>query len=447
MMARVRLAVELVVYNLVLAIFMPVLAAWLAWRLLARGKPIGSWRERFGMVRRLPAGRRPRIWVHAVSAGEMGAAQPVVKALREAFPGAGIGVSTQTAAGMAVAKRTLEGADSLFYLPFEAPDCMGLALWRLRPDLVVVTEKELWPNLLGLARLAGARVLVVNGRVSDRMMRRAKCAPGAVSWLCRLPDRLCVQSEEDERRLRRLGVPRERVAVAGNTKADTLARRDREAEARLADELGAEEGEVWLVAGSTHPGEEEQVVEAFGAIQGEIASARLLLAPRHLERVAAVSAALAERGIQVVRRSDGEAPRRRDAVVILDTMGELRAAYGLGTAGFVGGTLAPIGGHNLMEPVAAGRAALFGPHTANCEDVADLVLAAGVGFRTGGAEELAEAFLRIARDATLRAEVAGRAEALMVAQQGASARCAEAARELVGRELVDRELMGRERAR
>ena len=120
-------------------------------------------------------------------------------------------------------------------------------------------------------------------------------------------------------------------------------------------------------------------------------------------------------------------------MVILDTMGELRAAYGLGTAGFVGGTLAPIGGHNLLEPVAAGRAALFGPHTANCEDVADLVLAAGVGFRTGDAEELAEAFLRIARDEKLRAEVAGRAEALMVEQQGASARCAEAARELVGR--------------
>ncbi|MCJ7822185.1 MAG: 3-deoxy-D-manno-octulosonic acid transferase, partial [Armatimonadetes bacterium] len=397
MMARVRLAVELVVYNLVLAVFMPVLVAWVAWRLVARGKPIGSWRDRFGMVRRLPGGRRPRIWVHAVSAGEMGAAQPVVKALREVFPGAGIGVSTQTAAGMAVAKRSVEGADSLFYLPFEAPDCMGLALWRLRPDLVVVTEKELWPNLLGLARLAGARVLVVNGRVSDRMMRRAKCAPGAVSWLCRLPDRLCVQSEEDERRLRRLGVPRERVSVAGNTKADTLARRDREAEARLAGDLGAGEGEVWLVAGSTHPGEEEQVVEAFGAIQREIASARLLLAPRHLERVAAVSAALAQRGIQVVRRSDGEAPKRRDAVVILDTMGELRAAYGLGTAGVVGGTLAPIGGHYLLEPVAAGRAALFGPHTANCEDVADLVLAAGVGFRTGDAEELAEAFLRIAQ--------------------------------------------------
>jgi 3-deoxy-D-manno-octulosonic-acid transferase len=191
---------------------------------------------------------------------------------------------------------------------------------------------------------------------------------------------------------------------------------------------------VWLVAGSTHPGEEEQVVDAFGVIREEIASARLLLAPRHLERVAAVSAALAQRGIQVVRRSDGEAPRRREAVVILDTMGELRAAYGLGTAGFVGGTLAPIGGHNLLEPVAAGRPALFGPHTANCEDVADLVLAAGVGFRTDGAEELAGEFLRIARDGRLRGEVAGRAEALMAEQQGASARCAAAARELVGRE-------------
>ncbi len=430
MRCKVRLAVELAAYNLVALVFLPVLGVWLGWRLLMRRKPVGSWRERFGMVGRLPAKARPHIWVHAVSAGEMAAATPVVSALREVFPEAAIAVSTQTPAGMAVARRSCRETDCLFYLPFDAPDCMGLALWRLRPELLVVTEKELWPNLLGLARLMGARVMVVNGRVSDRMMGRAGWLPGFVKWLYRLPDLMCVQSEEDGRRLRLLGVPAGRILVAGNTKVDCLSRRDEGAEAELAGDLGVRPDEVWLVAGSTHPGEEETVVEAFRAVCDEIPSARLLVAPRHLERVAEVSVMIAQRGMNVVRRS-GDRVGDEQGVVVLDTMGELRAAYGLATAGFVGGTLAPVGGHNLLEPVAAGRPVLFGPHTENCEDAADLVLNAGVGFRTCGADELATQFLRIARDAHLREKVAARAARLMGEQQGASARCAAAGRGLL----------------
>ncbi len=431
MSARLGLALELVVYNLVLAALLPALAGWLGWRLLVQRKPIGAWRERLGMVRRLPAGPGPRIWLHAVSAGEMGAAKPVVDALREVFPEAGIAVSTQTPTGMAVAKKSCGAADYLFYLPFDWPDCMGLALWRLRPDLLVVMEKELWPNLLGLARLTGMRVLVVNGRVSDRMMRRSRWLPGFVQWLHRLPERMCVQSEEDGRRLNRLGVPRDRVVVAGNTKVDNLAQRDAEGEALLAGELSVAAGEAWLVAGSTHAGEEEALVDAFATIRETIPAARLLLAPRHLEWVAEVSAMVAERGMTVVRRSDGEAGQTPEAVVILDTMGELRAAYGFAAAGYVGGTLVPVGGHNLLEPVAAGRPVLFGPHTEDCADVADLVREAGVGFRVSGAEELAEEFVRIAGDGALRKKVAARAGALMEEQRGAAARCAGEAAKLL----------------
>jgi len=426
----VRLTLALFGYNLLLMAAMPVVVVWLGWRLLVKGKQIGDWGHRFGLVPRLGSERRPRIWVHAVSAGEMAAARPVVAALREALPGAAIGVSTHTDTGMAVARRGCPGADALFYLPFDSPDCMGLALWRLRPDLVVVVEKELWPNLLGLARMSGARVLVVNGRVSDRMVGRARYGWGLVRWLYELPDLLCVQSEEDAARLRRLEVSGRRIVTAGNTKVDTLANRDEEAEARLAEELGVGGEEVWLVAGSTHPREEEEVVEAFRRIRQELPSARLLLAPRHLERAGAVWEMVRGRGLEVARRSEGGAARS-EAVVLLDTMGELRAAYGFATAGFVGGTLVPVGGHNLLEPVASERAVLFGPHTANCADVADLVVEEGVGFRIGDAAELAERFLRIARDGELRGRVACRARALIEAQRGASTRCAAAARALL----------------
>jgi len=333
---------------------------------------------------------------------------------------------------MAVARNTCQ-ADAFFYLPLDSLCTMGWAMRRLRPQLVVITEKELWPNFLGLARLSGARVLVVNGRVSNRMMRRGRWAARLVRWLYRLPDHLCVQSEVDARRLIALGVSRPRITVAGNTKVDAMAQPDEEATRRLASDLAASDDELWLVAGSTHPGEEEAVAEAFRRIREALPGARLLVAPRHLERVAAVSAAIADLGWPVVRRSDG-LPPSPDAIVILDTMGELRAAYGLGIAGFVGGTLVPIGGHNLLEPVAAGRAVLFGPHTESCEDMAELVLTSGVGVRIRNPAELAEAFVHTAMDPARRAEIAAAGRALIARQRGAARRCAEIACELLNPE-------------
>jgi 3-deoxy-D-manno-octulosonic-acid transferase len=430
-----RLALQLLAYDLLLLLAIPAALVWLAWRLLALRKPLGDWRHRLGILPPLPRRASPRIWLHAVSAGEMGAARPVLAALRQAFPDAAIAVSTHTDAGMTVAARSRHLADSLCYLPFDWPDCIALALWRLRPDLLVVVEKELWPNLLGGAKLLSVPVLLVNGRVSDRMVGRAAYARPFVQWLYRLPDALCVQSDQDAERLRRIGVGPERILLAGNTKVDTLADRDADAEALLLRDLGVERDQTWLVAGSTHPGEEEQIVDAFQRIRERLPSARLLIAPRHLERVADLSALLAQRGLDVARRSERPAPRP-GAVVILDTMGELPAAYTFAAAGFVGGTLVPIGGHNLLEPVAAGRAVLFGPHTQNCADVADLVAEAGVGVPVADAESLAAHFLRLAASDRERREIAARAADLMQRQRGAAARCVEAARALLPRESI-----------
>lgn len=426
---RWRLAVELAAYNLLLAALLPAMAGWLLWRFLARRRGLGRWDHRLGFVPRLPAGG-PRVWVHAVSAGEVAAARPVLRALQAALPGARLALSTITAAGMAVARQSCPEAEARFFLPFDLPLCTLRALGRVRPRLVVLAEKELWPNFLGLARLCGARVLVVNGRVSERMMRRARWGEPLVHWLYRLPDHFCVQSPEDARRLRRLGVSAARVTVAGNTKVDALAHRDRPAEERLARELGGGEGEVWLVGGSTHAGEEDALLEAFAALRERLPAARLLLAPRHQERTAAVCARVVERGFPVSRRSEG--PPAGRPVVVLDTMGELRAAYGLPGVAFVGGTLAPVGGHNLLEPVAAGRAVLFGPHTENCPDVADLVVEAGVGFRVEAGRDIAERFLWLAADPERSAEIGRRGAALIARQRGAAARCAEVALRLLG---------------
>ncbi len=456
-----RLALELLIYNLVLLPLLLIAVGWFAWRIIVLHKPIGRLIHRLGFV---PAPSRksgPRIWLHAASAGEMTAARPVLAELRRRFPEAAITLSTHTNTGMEIAQHNCGDADAIFYFTFDLPTTVGLAMLRVRPNLVVIVEKELWPNFLGIAHLFGAKVLAVNGRVSDRMVRRARILPAGVRWLYRLVDAVCVQSEEDRRRLAALGVGdagesrlkpaaptlgvthtgdstlkpavpscQTRVVLAGNTKVDILAARDVAAEDDLRKSLSISDSEVWLVAGSTHPGEEEQIVDAYIEIREMDPSARLLLAPRHLERLPDVSAMLAQRGLQVIRRSEGRHDLS-DAVVVLDTMGELRAAYALATVAFVGGTFVPIGGHNLLEPVAVGIPVLFGPHTENCADMADLVLHSGVGFQVTGTTELAEGFLRLARNSELRGSIAARADELMAAQRGASARCAAMAEELL----------------
>jgi 3-deoxy-D-manno-octulosonic-acid transferase len=443
------LVLRLLIFDLLLLAAVPAIVCWMAWRSLVRRKPMGSWRHRLGLVPRLGSGRGPRIWLHAVSAGEVAAARPVLDSLRATFPSARIAVSTVTTAGMAIARQSCQSADVFCYLPFDAPCCMSRALLRLRPDLVVVTEKELWPNFLGLARLFGARVLVVNGRVSDRTIGRAKWLRGFVTWLYQLPDLLCVQSSQDSKRLLGLGVTPSRVLVAGNTKVDSLSERDARLEAELAADLGIFADDTWLVAGSTHTGEDEAIIDAFGTIRERLPHARLLLAPRHLERVPAVSAMVAQRGFQVVRRSElsrqctaasarrtesgGEGGERAlEAVVILDTIGELRSAYALAAAGFVGGTLVPIGGHNLLEPPAVGRPVIFGPHTSSCSDVAEMVTGEQVGFCVDTAQELAERFVCIVKDSALRSRIGLSAERLMRSQRGAAGRCADAAGALLG---------------
>jgi 3-deoxy-D-manno-octulosonic-acid transferase len=421
---RWRLGLTLLVYNIVLLAALPALALWLVWRTIVRHKPLGSWRHKLGFVPVSPDGAQPRLWLHAVSAGEMSALKPVFEMLRAARPEAHVAISTITPAGMAMAERSCAAAGALFYLPFDWADCVALALWRVRPHLIVVAEKELWPNLLGLARLCGIETLVVNGRVSHRAMARAERLGPLTRWFYRLPSCFCVQSEEDAARLAELGVAADRVVVAGNTKADTLAARDAAAEERLRADLGVRPGAVWLTAGSTHPGEEEIVLDAFRRVREELPEARLLLAPRHLERVPEVCALVAQCRLPVMRRTEGAAA---DAVVVLDTMGELRSAYAVSTVGFVGGTLVPIGGHNLLEPVAAGKAVVFGPYTENCPDVADLVCSAGVGFRVTSAEDMAGTVLRVAADSGLQERLAGAGQALLESQRGASQRCANIA--------------------
>ena len=443
----------LIAYNLTLVALFPILLLWALWR-LARGKSRRGWLQRFGLLggvaRKAVGGtpRRPRIWVHACSVGEVNAARPVIAILREQLPEAAIFLSTITPTGQAQAQRFCPEADAVFYFPLDLLPCMWLALRALKPDLCILTEKELWPNHLALCRKNGIPVVAINAIFSDTIKQRARWFPAFMRWLLGMIGFYSVQSEQDHSRALCLGVSPERIAVDGNTKFDQTVP-EAGKEALLAKALGLQRGAALVVAGSTHAGEEEVVLEAFRRLRRRHPRARLVLAPRHPERAALVATAIEKSGLRWQRRSELgngsrvsglEAANKRNnvdsgAVIILDTVGELTCAYRLGRAAFVGGSLvAHVGGHNPLEATAEGRPAFFGPHMWSKKDIAALLCREQVGFVVKNADELAAGWQRAIEDEAWRAETERLAKETMARNRGASERAAARILDLLARQ-------------
>jgi 3-deoxy-D-manno-octulosonic-acid transferase len=347
-----------------------------------------GWHERLGSVPPTEHGR-PAIWVHGASVGEITALAPIVRSLRREWPSYRLVISTMTAAGRSVAAARLPEADALVLFPLDAPWIVRRALGAVAPRLVLFSETELWPNFLRATAARGIPAIMVSGRMSERAFRRYRrwrtlFAPaiGAVRIFC-------VQSLETAQRLVALGAPPGRVVVTGSLK--TTSGEGAAAALSLAA-LGAGAAPV-LIAASTHPGEEEAVLAAFARVRRAASDARLVLAPRRPERFDEVATLLRGRGLAFVRRSAMREPSWPAAapILLLDTLGELASLYPGALAAFVGGTLAPVGGHNVLEPAAAGVAVAFGPHTENAGDAAVRLLAAGGARRVVDAEALAMA--------------------------------------------------------
>jgi len=403
-------------YNGLLTVSFPAVAAYYLARMATHGTLGRNWRQRLGLLcsddlRALRPGAE-RIWVHAVSAGETVAAAPVIAELAAVRPQADIVLSTTTPAGQRVAPKAAPQARATIYFPIDLLPSAAAALRAVRPEVCIQVETELWPNFLALARRRGAFTAVVNGRV----------------WRTAL---FCMQSAADAERIIALGADPRRVLVTGNTKFDQASAGVSELAAEgLRAQLGLADDDLVLVAGSTHPGEDEVVLDAFGIIAAQQPRARLVIAPRHIERTAAVEALASGRGFTTIRRSDGARGDNRP-VLLLDTMGELAVAYRLAEVAFVGGSLAPIGGHSLLEPLACGKPILFGPHMHKQADIARIVRAAGVGSVVRDARGLAADVLQHMNEGN-RADFAARCRALFEANRGAARRCAKAIAERVG---------------
>lgn len=427
------------VYNLVLLVFSPLILLYLLWR-TARGKPPLAPLERLGFVpaaaATLAAQEDPVVWFQACSVGEVSAAAPIIHCLRQIEPLCYVVLTTTTPTGREAAVRRGIEADSVFYFPFDLPFVVGNALAAVKPDLLVMVETELWPNVLATARSVGVRTAVANGRISDRAYPKDRAIKPILAWAISNLERVLVQSDKDGERFVALGANPDRVAVLGNTKFDEEMPVVSEAEgAKLRLDLGLPAEAPVLVAGSTRPGEEEQILNAFELLRADHRDLQLILAPRHPERGDVVERLVLDRGYAAYRRSralqaeEGVAPEpgtgAQVRVVILDTIGELTRFYSLATVVFVGGSLVPWGGHNILQPIALGKPTLMGPWMHNQQDLADIALRAEAAVTVRDAAELAQVAGRIISSPREQQAFAARGAAMFETQRGASRRYAE----------------------
>jgi 3-deoxy-D-manno-octulosonic-acid transferase len=383
--------------------------------------------------RRAPRRRgRPCVWVHGVSVGEVKAAAQLVSRIEGAYPAVEVVVSVSTATGRRVAEERYPRHRIDFYPP-DLSWVVADALDKVRPGLVVLVESGFWPNLLSAARERGVPVVVVNGRISERSRSRFRRLGVAARWMLCSVERFCVQLPAYGERFASLGVPPARIAVTGNMKLDNipLAREDRRTE--LFARLLRTDDRPLLVAGSTHPTEERAIARVHRRLAAEGLRARLAVVPRHPERRDAAEAEIRAEGLAVVRRSacaGGTAPGPDD-VLLLDTVGELEALYAVADLVFVGGTLVPHGGQNMMEPASLGRPVVVGPHLHNFRGDVELLRQADglvVAADEAGVEATLRAWLR--EPAAARA-VGDRARAAILASKGATERTFQVLRPLL----------------
>jgi 3-deoxy-D-manno-octulosonic-acid transferase len=393
-------------------------------RCFARRRYRAGFREKLGGVPRRE-GDRPCIWIHAVSVGELRAAIPLVEALLRDLPGWDIRISTFTDTGQDLA-RGLPPEVRPFYYPFDYGFAVRRSLARIRPTGVVLLELELWPNFLLAAREAGVPVLVANGRISARSFPRYRRLGAATRLLFGGVTAVAAQNEEYARRFQALGVPADCVEVLGNLKYDAVPREAGDPAATKAL-LGWKGDDRVLVGGCTHASEEDQLLAAWEVLRGGFPDLKLVLAPRHIERAGEVRALCEGRGAAPAAWSkvaEGRPAGPRD-VLVVDRIGELDRFYAIGDAVFVGGSLVPRGGHNMLEPARLGRPVLFGPSVSNFEDVAAHLLSREAAVEVDGPGGLVAEVRRVLADRGLREKLGGRAREAAEELRGATARHVE----------------------
>ena len=416
------------VYSVATLIALAVLSPFFLYQALRHKKYVGSLGQRLGY---LPVSfnldAEASIWVHAVSVGEVLSARPVIAELRKRYPALRIFLSTTTLSGQQLARRSVADVDGVFYFPFDWTITVRRTLDAVTPRLFVMVENEIWPNMLRECRRRGIKTVVVSGRLSRRSFRRYRLVRPFFRRVLADVDRFCVQGEETAGRLLTLGADPSRVVVTGSLKFDSLdtASLPGRGPARVLRFFRISPNRPVLIAGSTMKGEDETVIRAFNRLRTAAGghNALLIIAARHPERFGEVERLCRTEGLSTLRRSELaiDAEPRCDAV-ILDTIGELAQLYQIATAVFVGGSLVPAGGHNILEPALYGKPIVFGPHMENFTEIAETFLTNSAAIQVRHDRELDDVLVALMSDPVRRARLGAAARALIDANRGAKDR-------------------------
>lgn len=376
-------------------------------------------------------GRRA-IWIHAASVGEIVATSPLVKEVKKEFPEAVVVVSVVTATGHAMAHRIILEAEGIIFFPLDLPYLTRKILHIIKPITILLVETEIWPNFLRIAQSEDIPVMMVNGRISDRSMKRYKYISAFTKEMLRSIERFCMQSKFDAAHIEVLGAHTPDITVTGNMKYDqTYATVSNEEKQSLLEEFGFGNNHPIIIAGSTHKGEEETIFETFKQVLQEYPQARLLIAPREIYRGHDVQNLAKRYELNAICRSDMTEPVHEGIpVVVLDTIGELGRLYSLGDIIFVGGSLVKTGGHNILEPAAHGKPILVGPYMFNFKEIFALLHSRHACEQVKNGKELTDMVLRLCKDKDLSTEMGQNCLDIIRENRGATQRNTQELRQL-----------------
>lgn len=410
------------VYSCALALGWLVSLPYWLYQVVRHGKYRRGFGERMGGVpARIEKGSgKPVIWIHAVSVGEVLAIGGLVQRMRSEFPEHRVLISTTTDTGQDLARKRF-GEENAFYFPMDFAFAIRPYLRALKPEMVVLAETEFWPNFLRLVHASGARIAVVNARISDRSWPRYRRFRSALRRMLAHIDVFLAQTDEDGRRLESIGASPANVGVTGNLKFDVNLPPPPPIAETLRKSLAGEGAGPVLVCGSTVEDEEPLLLKAFENVLASHPQVVMILAPRHPERFQAVAAILGEMSIPFHRRSQWHGESLRGGVFLVDTIGELAALYGLADVAFVGGSLVPRGGHNIIEPAQHGVAIVTGNHTENFRDIVALFRSRDA-VRIVGVSELPLMLMHLLAHDAERLALGQRAKETIQSQLGATDR-------------------------
>jgi 3-deoxy-D-manno-octulosonic-acid transferase len=402
------------------------------YRMLRHGRYRAGWANRFGHISRKYPDKKC-IWIHAVSVGEVNATTTIVRELEKKFPDYEIVISTTTDTGFARANVLFGNRLSVFYFPMDFSLTMQRAFEYIRPSVILLIELEVWPNLVRIARRSNIPVVVVNGRISERSFAKYKLIRPVMRRIFEGVTLVLAQSDEYAERFRQIGAAAEKVKVIGSLKYDTAQVADKvEGTDELAAQLGLKNERLW-VTGATGDGEEQIILDVYRRMieQKQFANLRLAIVPRKPERFEEVANLIKQAGFELIRYSElknrsklriENEELRNKRVILGDTMGDLRKFYSLATVVFVGRTLVPMGGSDMMESAALGKCTIFGPHAFNFKQAVDDLLKANGAILVKDEDELFDAIAKCLTDVDYARRIARNGQEIIRKNQGATSR-------------------------